>query len=85
MVAPLDDLIATAKERLFRTLKLDEKRIPDWFEYDQITGLRYEACFKLNQFRPQTLGQASRIDGVTPADMALIMVYLERARGMAVE
>ena len=61
--------------------KLEERRIPDWFEYDQIKGLRYEACLKLNDFRPQTLGQASRIDGVTPADMTLIMVYLERARG----
>ncbi len=63
-----------------RMRKLEEKRIPVWFEYDEITGLRYEACFKLKEFRPQTLGQASRIDGVTPADMALIMVHLERAR-----
>ncbi len=63
-----------------RMQKLENKRIPDWFEYDEITSLRYEACFKLKKFRPQTLGQASRIDGVTPADMALIMIYLERAR-----
>ncbi len=63
-----------------RMQKLENKHIPDGFEYDGITGLRYEACFKLKKFRPQTLGQASRIDGVTPADMALIMIYLERAR-----
>ena len=64
-----------------RMKKLEEKRIPGWFEYDGVTGLRYEACFKLKQFHPQTLGQASRIDGVTPADMALLMVHLERAHG----
>ncbi len=63
-----------------RMQKLEEKRIPGWFEYEQITGLRIEACSKLQKYRPQTLGQASRIDGVTPADMALIMVYLERVR-----
>ena len=64
-----------------RMQKLDQRRIPDWFEYEEITGLRYEACYKLQRFKPQTLGQASRIDGVTPADIALIMVHLERARG----
>ena len=64
-----------------RMERVDSLRIPEWFDYDQITGLRFEACFKLNHFRPQTLGQASRIDGVTPADMALIIVYLERVRG----
>ncbi len=64
-----------------RMARLEERRIPPWFEYDGIGGLRTEARLKLSEFRPQTLGQASRIDGVTPADMALIMVYLERARG----
>lgn len=64
-----------------RMQKLEERRIPDWFDYEQITGLRYEACHKLTKFRPQTLGQASRIDGVTPADIALLMVHLERMRG----
>ncbi len=64
-----------------RMQKLEQRRIPEWFEYKEITGLRYEACHKLQQFKPQTLGQASRIDGVTPADIALIMVHLERARG----
>ncbi|MFO8101818.1 MAG: tRNA uridine-5-carboxymethylaminomethyl(34) synthesis enzyme MnmG [Dehalococcoidia bacterium] len=63
-----------------RMEKLEARRIPDRFDYDEITGLRYEACYKLKEFRPRTLGQASRIDGVTPADMALLMVYLERGR-----
>ncbi len=60
---------------------LEERRIPDGFDYEAIRGLRYEACHKLKSFRPQTLGQASRIDGVTPADLALLMVHLERRRG----
>lgn len=64
-----------------RMQKLERRRIPAGFDYDSVTGLRYEACYKLKQFRPQTLGQASRIDGVTPADMALLMVHLERGRG----
>ncbi|MCL0057179.1 tRNA uridine-5-carboxymethylaminomethyl(34) synthesis enzyme MnmG [Dehalococcoidia bacterium] len=64
-----------------RMLRLEERHIPDWFDYGGINGLRHEACQKLERFRPQTLGQASRIDGVTPADIALLMVHLERARG----
>lgn len=66
-----------------RMERLERRRIPSWFDYAAITGLRFEACHKLERFRPHTLGQASRIDGVTPADMALIMVYLERFRGNA--
>jgi tRNA uridine 5-carboxymethylaminomethyl modification enzyme len=60
--------------------RLEKRHIPDWFEYADINGLRHEACQKLKRFRPQTLGQASRIDGVTPADMALLMVHLERGK-----
>ena len=63
-----------------KMLRLEERHIPDWFDYMGISGLRHEARHKLNRFRPQTLGQASRIDGVTPADMALLMVHLERVR-----
>lgn len=59
---------------------IDERRIPEDFDYEAIRGLRYEACQKLKEFRPQTLGQASRIDGVTPADLALLLVHLERRR-----
>ena len=64
-------------ERLGR---LETRHIPDGFDYDSIPSLRHEARQKLNRFRPVTLGQASRIDGVTPADLAILMVYLERAR-----
>ncbi len=69
-----------------KMLRLEQRHIPDRFDYAGIKGLRYEACQKLERFRPQTLGQASRIDGVTPADMALLMVHLEkRVQGSAVQ
>jgi tRNA uridine 5-carboxymethylaminomethyl modification enzyme len=60
--------------------RLETKRIPDNFDYDSMPSLRHEARQKLNRFRPLTLGQASRIDGVTPADLSILIVYLERAR-----
>ena len=63
-----------------RMSRMEKRSIPDFFTYDGITGLRYEARQKLNRIRPVTLGQASRIDGVTPADMAILMVHLERGR-----
>ena len=63
-----------------RMARLEKRPIPETFGYDNIVGLRYEARQKLNRLKPLTLGQASRIDGVTPADMAILMVHLERSR-----
>ena len=62
-----------------RMARLEERHIPHSFDYEAIAGLRHEARQKLKMFRPATLGQASRIDGVTPADMAILMVHLERS------
>ncbi|MDY6911719.1 MAG: tRNA uridine-5-carboxymethylaminomethyl(34) synthesis enzyme MnmG, partial [Chloroflexota bacterium] len=76
-----DGYIRRQRAAVERMQKVEERRIPDWFEYEKVTGLRYEASQKLHTFKPQTLGQASRIDGVTPADMSLLMIHLERARG----
>ena len=53
-------------------------RIPDTFDYDNITGMRREAQEKLSYFRPATVGQASRISGVNPADISILLVYLAR-------
>jgi tRNA uridine 5-carboxymethylaminomethyl modification enzyme len=50
--------------------------LPSWFNYDDITGLRKEASQKLDKIRPVSLGQASRISGVSPADISLLMAYL---------
>ena len=63
-----------------RIQRLEERRIPPDIDYGRLAGLRFEACQKLNRLRPATLGQASRIDGVTPADIAVLLVHMERAR-----
>jgi tRNA uridine 5-carboxymethylaminomethyl modification enzyme len=61
-----------------RVQKLEQRRIPSNFEYDDIVGFRNEARNTLKRFQPQTLGQASRLAGVTPADIAILLVHLER-------
>jgi tRNA uridine 5-carboxymethylaminomethyl modification enzyme len=63
-----------------RMARLEFREFPQGFDYDAVVSLRYEACQKLKKLRPATLGQASRIDGVTPADVAILMVHLERCR-----
>jgi len=62
-----------------RIRRLEEWRIPPDVDYAGLAGLRFEAGQKLNRFRPATVGQASRVDGVTPADIALLLVHLEKA------
>lgn len=65
-----------------RQKRLSGKRIPDSVDFYSINQLRNEAKEKLTRFRPTTLDQASRISGITPADVALLMVYLEgKGRG----
>lgn len=59
--------------------RLDEKRLPDDFKFDAITGLKREAQQKLIHIRPRTLGQAARISGITPADISLLAVWLEKS------
>jgi len=66
-----------------RMARLEQRRLPESFDYDAIISLRHEARQKLKTFRPATVGQASRIEGVTPADMAILMVHLERTRARA--
>jgi len=63
-----------------RAKRLEERRIPDNFDYGAIVGMRKEAQEKLKRFRPATVGQASRIQGVNPADISVLLVYLEGAR-----
>jgi tRNA uridine 5-carboxymethylaminomethyl modification enzyme len=61
-----------------RMARLETRQIPQGFDYESVIGLRYEACQKLKELQPTTLGQASRIDGVTPADLSILMICLER-------
>ena len=56
--------------------KLENKRIPEEIDYDEIQSLRIEARQKLKQIRPASIGQASRISGVSPADVSVLLVYL---------
>ena len=56
--------------------KLEKKKIPEDIDYDSIKSLRIEAKQKLNQIRPSSIGQASRISGVSPADVSVLLVYL---------
>ncbi len=60
-----------------RLKKAETKTIPDWFDYSTISGLSREMKEKLTRLRPQTIGQASRLPGVTPAAVALLNVYIE--------
>jgi tRNA uridine 5-carboxymethylaminomethyl modification enzyme len=61
-----------------RFKKLENKKLPEDFDYDKISGLRIEARQKLNEFHPLNIGQASRISGVTPADISVLLVYIEQ-------
>ncbi|MBI4289323.1 MAG: tRNA uridine-5-carboxymethylaminomethyl(34) synthesis enzyme MnmG [Chloroflexi bacterium] len=72
--------IARQRAAVERVRRLEERRIPDDFDYDSVGGLRYEAQQKLNRFHPATVGQACRVEGVTPADISLLLVHLERRR-----
>ena len=60
--------------------KLEKKKLPENFDYQNISGLRIEATQKLNLYQPLNIGQASRISGVTPADVSVILVYLEQLK-----
>ena len=63
-------------EQIEKAKKLEDKKLPPDLDYEQISGLRLEARQKLNKIRPENLGQAGRISGVSPADIAVLMVYI---------
>ncbi|MDE6314471.1 MAG: tRNA uridine-5-carboxymethylaminomethyl(34) synthesis enzyme MnmG [Lachnospiraceae bacterium] len=60
--------------------KLENKKIPENFDYDKVGSLRIEARQKLKEFLPVSIGQASRISGVSPADISVLLVYMEQHR-----
>lgn len=65
------------RKSIERLKKSEQRAIPDWFDYSKVSGLSREMNEKLQRVRPRTLGQASRIPGVTPAAVSLINVYIE--------
>ena len=58
--------------------KLEKKFLPEEIDYNEIKGIRLEARQKLNKFKPYSIGQASRISGVSPADISVLLIYLEQ-------
>lgn len=72
--------IKKAFEKITKLKRLEEKRIPETIDYNAINSLATEAKQKLNKIRPETIAQASRISGVNPADISILMIYLENRR-----
>jgi len=66
-------------EQIQRFTQLEEKQIPSWIDYEKIPSLRFESRQKLIRYRPDSIGQASRISGVTPSDVTLLLIWLKKA------
>ena len=64
-----------------RFASMESKKLPEDIDYSAIKGIRLEAAQKLQKFRPQSIGQASRISGISPADISVLLVYLSRYGG----
>ena len=60
--------------------KLENKKIAEDFDYDEVPSLRIEARQKLKLYKPLSIGQASRISGVSPADISVLLVYMEQMK-----
>lgn len=80
ITARYDGYIRKQEEQIARMERLESRRIPAEFDYAAVTSLRLEAAEKLSAVRPRSIGQASRISGVSPADISVLLVYLERTR-----
>jgi tRNA uridine 5-carboxymethylaminomethyl modification enzyme len=78
--AKYEGYISKQLEQVERAAKLEEKLLPDDVDYMQLHGLAVEAREKLNEIRPLSIGQAARISGVSPADISILMIYLEQRR-----
>lgn len=72
-----DGYISRQKKQVEQFKKLENKKIPEDIDYDLVKSLRLEALQKLKEYRPASIGQASRISGVSPADISVLLVYLE--------
>lgn len=72
--------IRRQKQQVAQFKKLESKRLDDDFDYSTVKSLRREAVQKLNLYKPISIGQASRISGVSPADISVLLVYLEQRR-----
>ncbi len=76
--AKYEGYILRELQHISKSQVLERKAIPQWIDYDTIKSLRYECREKLKRVRPETLGQAGRISGITPADLAVLSVVIKR-------
>ena len=74
----MDDKITALQKQVEELRRMERHKLPPDLDYQAIQGLRLEAREKLSAVRPLDLGQAGRISGVSPADIAALMIYLER-------
>ena len=72
--------IERQEQEVKRFQSMESKQIPDWLDYQSITGLRNEARQKLDTHQPATVGQASRISGISPSDVSLLLVHMKRGK-----
>ena len=72
--------IEKSLQQVDRMKKMEEKNIPENIDYDAISGLKEEAKLRLKEVRPLSVGQASRISGVNPADISILLVYIEQGK-----
>ena len=70
--------ILRQESEVARLRTFEDKQIPAWIDYEKVSSLRIEAKQKLSKQRPATLGQASRISGVSPSDISILMVWMKR-------
>ena len=78
--AKYESYIANQMREVERIRKLEQRALPEDIDYEEVSGLSNEAREKFQKFRPLTVGQASRIGGVTPSDVSVLLVHLERRK-----
>lgn len=78
IISKYEGYIEKQLEQIAQFKKFENKLLPEDINYDEVKGLRIEAMQKLNKIRPVNIGQASRISGVSPADISVLMIYLEQ-------
>ncbi|HKF36771.1 MAG TPA: tRNA uridine-5-carboxymethylaminomethyl(34) synthesis enzyme MnmG [Ktedonobacteraceae bacterium] len=75
-----ESYVRKQEQLVYRTRRMEEHLIPETIDYNSVQHLRTQARQKLMRTRPRTIGQASRVEGVTPADIAILLIYLEKFR-----
>lgn len=78
IVLKYEGYIARQQKQVEQFHKLEKKKIPANIDYDKVGSLRLEAIQKLKEIKPESIGQASRISGVSPSDISVLLVYLEQ-------